>query len=114
MTFHKIDAKRKSHGYDAQGNLLVEFKIQRKNSRKAAKDPNAPKRARGSYVLFTFDYRPKIMAECPGIKFTELGTVLGEKWRNLPAEERKRYDPVGHEMILWMKASIKAHFLVTN
>mmetsp|Transcript_9851 Transcript_9851/g.12474 ORF Transcript_9851/g.12474 Transcript_9851/m.12474 type:complete len:198 (-) Transcript_9851:39-632(-) len=79
------------HGYDAQGNLLVEYKSFRKQHRKT-KDPNAPKRARGSYVLFTGDYRPKILQENPGIKFVDLGRVLGEKWRNLGPEEKKKYD----------------------
>jgi hypothetical protein len=56
------------------------------------KDPNAPKRARGSYVCFTFEMRPKIMEEYPGIKFVEMGSILGERWRNLPPEEKKRYE----------------------
>jgi hypothetical protein len=36
--------------------------------------------------------RPKIMEEYPGIKFVEMGSILGERWRNLPPEEKKRYE----------------------
>lgn len=37
------------------------------------------------------------MLEYPGIKFTDLGTVLGQKWRALPPEERKRYDELAQD-----------------
>ena len=37
------------------------------------------------------------MQEYPGIKFTDLGTVLGQKWRALPPDERKRYDELAQD-----------------
>jgi hypothetical protein len=79
-------------GYNEAGELLPEFAVPRKNSRRNPKDPNMPKRARGSYVLFTFDERPKILAEHPGISFTDLGNILGQRWRGLSTEDRKKYD----------------------
>lgn len=85
------------HGFDAQGNLLAEFAVPRKNSKKNTKDPNMPKRARGSFLLFTKDERPKIQSENPKIKFTDLGAVLGERWRNLPDEDRKKYDALAEQ-----------------
>jgi len=85
------------HGFDSQGNLLAEFAVPRKNSKKNAKDPNMPKRARGSFLLFTKDERPKIKSENPQIKFTDLGEVLGERWRNLPDDERKKYDALAEQ-----------------
>ena len=61
-------------GFDPTGQLLEANMggVGRKFNKKQ-KDPNAPKRARGSYVFFTLDARPKIMAENPEVKFTELG-----------------------------------------
>eukprot|EP01083_Nonionella_stella_P130453 395899_1 len=56
-----------------------------------------PKRARGSFVLFTKDERPKIQQENPTIKFTDLGAVMGKRWRNLPAEERRKYDNLAEQ-----------------
>lgn len=85
------------HGFDGQGNLMAEFAVPRKNSRRNPKDPNMPKRARGSFVLFTKDERPKIQKENPSIKFTDLGAVLGVRWRNLSAEERKKYDDLADQ-----------------
>ena len=78
-------------GHDAQGNLIEDHRMSTKKSRKV-KDPHAPKRARGSFVFFTFDERPKIMQEYPGVKFVEMGTIMGERWRSLSDEEKKKYE----------------------
>mmetsp|Transcript_26301 Transcript_26301/g.37692 ORF Transcript_26301/g.37692 Transcript_26301/m.37692 type:complete len:373 (+) Transcript_26301:320-1438(+) len=82
--------------YDGRGNpVQPQVSKSSRGSRHAApKDPNAPKRARGSFVCFTFDMRPKIMEEYPGIKFVEMGAILGERWRNLSPEEKKKYEDV--------------------
>jgi hypothetical protein len=64
---------------------------------KKVKDPAAPKRARGSFVFFTFDMRPQILKEFPGIKFVELGTIMGERWRALSPEEKKKYEDMAAE-----------------
>lgn len=85
------------HGFDNHGNLMAEYVAPRKNSKKAPKDPNMPKRARGSFVLFTKDERPKIQQENPQIKFTDLGAILGKRWRALPEEERKKYDALAEQ-----------------
>jgi len=89
-------------GHDAQGVLIeapqhlypgggiVSSRVKR--SRRGPRDPLAPKRARGSFVFFTFDMRPQVMREFPGIKFVEMGTVLGERWRAISPEEKKRYE----------------------
>lgn len=77
-------------GYDAHGNLIdAQFN---KRPRKAVKDPEAPKRARGSFVFFTFEMRPQVMAEFPDIKFVEMGNVLGQRWRALSVEQKKKYE----------------------
>jgi hypothetical protein len=33
-----------------------------------------------------------LMAEFPNLKFVDLGRVMGERWRALSAEEKKRYE----------------------
>lgn len=77
-------------GHDAQGNLVEDRPAVKRQ--KKPKDPNAPKRARGSFVFFTFEMRPKIMAEFPGIKFIEMGSIMGERWRALSPEEKGRFE----------------------
>jgi len=79
-----------SPGHNAQGNLIAEKHSTKRP--KVRKDPNAPKRARGSFVMFTNEARPKIMKEYPSIKFVDLGILLGERWRNLSPEAKKSYE----------------------
>jgi len=82
-------------GHDAHGNLIDS--INGKRQKRALKDPAAPKRARGSFVFFTFEMRPQVMAEFPGIKFVQMGTVLGERWRALTPVQKKRYEDMAAE-----------------
>mmetsp|Transcript_40173 Transcript_40173/g.97034 ORF Transcript_40173/g.97034 Transcript_40173/m.97034 type:complete len:395 (+) Transcript_40173:305-1489(+) len=78
-------------GHDAKG-VLIDTRPPRKKQKRPPKDPSAPKRASGAYVFFTNDMRPQVMREYPGIKFVELGKVLGERWRALTQEQKKRYE----------------------
>jgi hypothetical protein len=83
-------------GYDATGNLVEDRRLNKKYMKKH-KDPEQPKRARGSFVFFTFDMRPKVMEEYPGIKFVDMGVVLGERWRALPAADKQKYEELAQE-----------------
>lgn len=83
-------------GHDARG-VLIEDHRPRKRNKRGPKDPAAPKRASGAYVFFTNDMRPKVNREYPGIKFVDLGKVLGERWRALTPEQKKRYEDMAAE-----------------
>lgn len=83
-------------GHDARG-VLIEDHRPRKRSKRGPKDPAAPKRASGAYVFFTNEMRPKVLQEFPGIKFVELGKVLGERWRALTPQQKKRYEGMAGE-----------------
>ena len=83
-------------GHDARG-VLIEDTRPRKKSKRTPKDPSAPKRASGAYVFFTNEMRPKVLQEYPGIKFTDLGIILGERWRALTPEEKKRFEAMAGE-----------------
>merc|ERR1712045_389299 len=74
-------------GHDARGNLIEEQRPRKRNKR-APKDPDAPKRASGAYVFFTNEMRPMVMKQFPGIKFVEMGRILGERWRALQPQEK--------------------------
>eukprot|EP00978_Attheya_sp_CCMP212_P009707 scaffold23104_cov56-Attheya_sp.AAC.4 len=78
-------------GHDAKGNVIEEYRPLKKTKR-PPKDPAAPKRARGSFVFFTFEQRPRVMAEFPSIKFVEMGTVLGDRWRALTPEQKGHFE----------------------
>lgn len=49
---------------------------------KKMKDPNAPKKAMNGYMLFCQDERNAVIEKNPGIRFTDLGKMLGEMWKN--------------------------------
>lgn len=83
-------------GHDSRG-ILIEDNRPRKRNKRGPKDPAAPKRASGAYVFFTNEMRPKVCQEYPGIKFVDLGKVLGERWRALTPEEKKRYEDMAAE-----------------
>lgn len=83
-------------GFDSTGNLVEDRRLSKKYMKKS-KDPEQPKRARGSFVFFTFDMRPKVMEEYPGIKFVDMGVILGERWRALPTEDKQKYEEMAQE-----------------
>jgi hypothetical protein len=83
-------------GHDARG-VLIEDLRPRKRNKRGPKDPAAPKRASGAYVFFTNVMRPKVLQEYPGIKFVELGKVLGERWRALTPDEKKRFEEMASD-----------------
>jgi hypothetical protein len=84
-------------GYDSQGNVIDQSSGGTRKYNKKEKDANAPKRARGSFVFFTFEMRPQILKEYPGIKFTDMGTLMGERWRALTPDQKKRYEDMANE-----------------
>ena len=36
--------------------------------------------------------RPKVAKEFPGIKFVDMGVILGQRWRALPAAEKAPFE----------------------
>lgn len=86
----QANAAKLSASAEKGANALVT--PQKTSPRRKRKDPNAPKRAVGAYVFFTKDERPKILEEFKGIKFAEMGKLLGERWRGLDPDEKRKYE----------------------
>jgi hypothetical protein len=87
-------------GYDYSGSLIKDdddSNSGKKKKKKLQRDYNSPKRAAGAYVFFANEMRPKLQEENPGVKFVEIGRILGEKWRALTDEERAPYDKLSME-----------------
>ncbi|KAF2770103.1 HMGB family protein [Teratosphaeria nubilosa] len=59
---------------------------------KKKKDPNMPKRGLSAYMFFANDQRDKVREENPGIKFGEVGKILGEKWKGLNDKQKAPYE----------------------
>jgi hypothetical protein len=68
-----------------------------------AKDPNAPKRPRSAYILFSNDKRTEVREANPDMKMPDVAKELGNMWKTLndrkkqpyldrAAEDKKRYE----------------------
>lgn len=75
-----------------EGNCANPFVTPQKPPSRKRKDSHTPKRAVGAYVFFTKDERPKVQQEFKGIQFAEIGKILGERWRGLGLDERRKYE----------------------
>ena len=64
---------------------------------KNKKDPNAPKAPLTSYFLFTAEERPKIKAEDPSLSFGEIAKLIGQRWKEVDPEDKKRYEKIAEE-----------------
>lgn len=67
------------------------------NGKKKKKDPNAPKRATTAFMFYSTKMRPIIKEEKPDIKFTEMGKLIGAKWRELSAEDKTEFEEMASE-----------------
>ncbi|KAH7846216.1 hypothetical protein Vadar_011319 [Vaccinium darrowii] len=64
----------------------------KKKKQKKKKDPNAPKKAVSGIMFLSQSERENIKKTNPGIAFTDIAKVLGEKWKKMSAEEKKPYE----------------------
>lgn len=56
------------------------------------KDKNKPKRALSAYMFFVQDWRERIKSENQDAAFADIGRLLGAKWKEMSAAERKPYE----------------------
>lgn len=54
-------------------------------------DKTKTKRKPNAYMNFVKKMRPKVVKDFPDLKFTEIGSKLGEMWRELTDDEKKKY-----------------------
>lgn len=65
---------------------------EKRSTPRRKRDKNAPKRPLYPYIIFSTESRPKIVQENPSLSFTDIGRIIGEKWRALSAEDKKVYE----------------------
>jgi len=51
-----------------------------------------PKRALTAYMLFSQERRGDIRKAHPDVGFGQIGKMLGEEWKKISAEEKKRFN----------------------
>ncbi len=65
--------------------------------KKKTKDPNAPKRPMTTYMFYNQDVRSKLKDENPDLSFGDLGKLIGQKYKQLTAEEKQKYTDQAEE-----------------
>ncbi|CAI2369101.1 unnamed protein product [Moneuplotes crassus] len=63
-------------------------KNKKQKKSKADKDPNAPKKPLTAFMLYTNKRRSEVMKANPGMKITEISTIIGKEWKELTEEEK--------------------------
>jgi hypothetical protein len=75
----------------AASKKVASKKVASKKAKKV-KDPNAPKKARGAYMFFCQDERPKIVKAHPEMAFGDVGKELGKRWTKCTGAARKPFE----------------------
>lgn len=57
--------------------------------KKPKKDPDAPKGALSSFIIFGNENRARLKDENPTASFQDLGRIIGEKWKAMTKEEQQ-------------------------
>ena len=60
--------------------------------KKAAKDPNAPKRPRSAYLYYCDAERKAVMKKHPDYRVTDVSKELGPAWQKLSDKAKAKYD----------------------
>ncbi|XP_062006937.1 FACT complex subunit SSRP1 isoform X2 [Rosa rugosa] len=94
-------SKKKSKEVDEDG--------PKKKKQKKKKDPNAPKRAMAAFMFFSQMERENVKKTNPGIAFTDVGRVLGDKWNKMSAEEKEPYEAKARQDKLRYKDEISGY-----
>jgi hypothetical protein len=83
--------------------LVKSFKVVKisngKKSKKSKKVPGEPSKAKTAYILFSTDIRPSLINDEEGNKreFSDIGKLIGEKWKSLSDKEKKVYEKRAEE-----------------
>lgn len=79
-------------GVDDVESIEASIKSFEKKNAKKEKDPNAPKKAKTSYMYFCDDRRAALKADNPKASVGDMSKIMGAEWKELSAEEKKPYE----------------------
>lgn len=74
------------------------------------KDPYAPKRSLSAYLYYCNDFREAVKTKNPGVKITQIATILATHWKALPEKKRGKYNKLAEDD----KARYQAEMAVYN
>lgn len=68
-----------------------------KTKRERKPKSNAPKRPATAYIMYLSDNRQRIIAENPGIVFTDIAKVGSQEWKNVKPAIKKKYEDAANK-----------------
>eukprot|EP00656_Telonema_subtile_P010703 TRINITY_DN15198_c0_g1_i1.p1 TRINITY_DN15198_c0_g1~~TRINITY_DN15198_c0_g1_i1.p1 ORF type:complete len:319 (-),score=124.28 TRINITY_DN15198_c0_g1_i1:63-1019(-) len=77
--------------------------------KKAKKDPNAPKGAKGSYILFGMERRAALVEANPGASVTDVAKLIGAAWKEVSDEDKARFTALAAEDKIRYQTEMKAY-----
>eukprot|EP01132_Coremiostelium_polycephalum_P002616 gene2616-3241_t len=90
--------KRKTTPKKAKKDTKVKkSKKETKKKGKKKKEEGAPRRYLSPFIFFSKEHRPSVKNENPNSTFGEIGSILGQKWNSINAEEKKKYEKLAAE-----------------
>jgi hypothetical protein len=78
--------------------MASEEKVKKERKPRKEKDPDAPKHPCSAYVLFCSSIRKSLMQENPDLTFSDVGKMMGERYKALTDEEKAPFLEQAKEM----------------
>ncbi len=67
----------------------------KKSTKEKVKDPNAPKKPKSGYILYSLDERPDVKKD--GFEGKEILAEIGKRWNTLDASEKQKYEKMAND-----------------
>ena len=64
---------------------------------RASSSTDRAPRAINSYIMFSSRHRGRIAGQNPSLSTVEISRIMGELWRNMPADEREQYEKMARD-----------------
>ncbi|KJE91879.1 hypothetical protein CAOG_02944 [Capsaspora owczarzaki ATCC 30864] len=67
-----------------------------RGNKKDEKDPNKPKKPTTAFMYFSNAMRERVKTQNPGLKMTDIASVLGKLWGQLPEADKDKYQTMAN------------------